>query len=56
MQAWVTEFTDTYRNPKILFAAVYPAIAMEPKEFTEDWSSTLEKLITVLWIPAGSPT
>ena len=27
MQAWVTEFTDTYRNPKILFAAVYPAIA-----------------------------
>ena len=31
-------------------------MAVEPKEFTEDCSSALEKLITVLWIPAGIPT
>ncbi len=42
------EFTDIYKNPKILFAAVYPAIAVSPKEFTEDCSSAFEKLITVL--------
>ena len=29
-------------------AAVFPAMAMEPKELTEDCSSALEKLITVL--------
>ena len=27
---------------------VYPAMAMDPKEFTEDCSNTLEKLITTL--------
>ena len=32
----------------MLFAAVYPAMAMDPKEFTEDCSNTLEKLITTL--------
>ena len=44
----VTEFTDTYRNPKILFAAVYPAIAIEPKEFTEDCNKAFDRLMTVL--------
>ncbi len=48
MQACVTAFTVTYKNPKILFAAVYPAIAIDPKEFTDDCNNTLEKLITVL--------
>ena len=43
-----TELTEVYKNPKILFAAVYPAIATEPKELTEDCSRTLEKLMTVL--------
>ena len=47
---------DAYKNPKILFAAVYPAIATDPKELTDDCRSTFEKLITVLWIPAGIPT
>ena len=31
-------------------------MAMEPKELTEDWSMALEKLMTVLWMPAGMPT
>jgi hypothetical protein len=48
MHACVTELTEVYKNPKILFAAVYPAIATEPKELTEDCSRTLEKLMTVL--------
>ena len=50
------EFTDTYKNPKILFDAVYPAIAIDPKELTDDCSIAFEILITVLWIPAGTPT
>ena len=37
-------------------AAVYPAMAIDPKELTEDWSMALDRLITVLWIPAGIPT
>lgn len=48
MHACVMELIDTNRNPKMLFAAVYPAMAMDPKEFTEDCSNTLEKLITTL--------
>ena len=44
MHACVTELTEVYKNPKILFAAVYPAIAIEPKELTEDCSRTLEKV------------
>ena len=56
MQAWVTELTDTYRNPKILLAAVYPAMEIEPKELTDDCSIALDRLMTVLWIPAGIPT
>ena len=36
MQACVPAFPVTYKNPKILFAAVYPAIAIDPKEFTDD--------------------
>ena len=36
--------------------AAYPAMAMEPKELTDDCRSALEKLITTLWIPAGIPT
>ena len=39
-----------------MFAAVYPAIATEPNELTDDCNSTFEKLITVLCIPAGTPT
>ena len=30
------ELTDTYKKPSILFAAVYPAMAIEPKELTDD--------------------
>ena len=56
IQACVKEFTDTYKNPKILFDAVYPAIAIDPKELTDDCSIAFEILITVLWIPAGTPT
>ena len=47
------EFTEIYKKPKILLAAVYPAIAVEPNELTEDCNNALERLITVLWIPAG---
>jgi hypothetical protein len=36
MQACVIELTDTYKKPSILFAAVYPAMAIEPKELTDD--------------------
>ena len=36
IHACVTEFTATYRKPKILLAAVYPAMAVDPKELTED--------------------
>ena len=53
MQACVTELIDAYRKPRILLAAVYPAIAVEPNELTDDCSKAFEKLITVLCIPAG---
>ena len=33
-----------------------PLMATDPKEFTEDCNNTFEKLIIVLWIPAGTPT
>ena len=36
MQACVTELIDAYRKPRILLAAVYPAIAVEPNELTDD--------------------
>ena len=36
-------------------AAVFPAIAVEPNEFTDDWIKTLEIENTVLCSPAGSP-
>ena len=39
VHACVMELIDTNRNPKMLFAAVYPAMAMDPKEFTEDCSN-----------------
>ena len=56
MHACVTELIEAYRNPNILLAAVYPAIAVEPNELTDDCNKTFEKLITVLCIPAGIPT
>ena len=56
MHDCVMEFTEIYKKPKILLAAVYPAIAVEPNELTEDCNNALERLITVLWIPAGTPT
>ena len=48
MHAWVTALTAEYKNPMMLFAAVYPAMAVDPNELTEDCSRTLEKLMTVL--------
>ena len=42
------EFTEIYKNPKILLAAVYPAIAVEPNELTDDCNNALDKLMTVL--------
>ena len=36
---WYTEFMDVYTKPSRFPAAVFPAMAMAPKEFTEDWSS-----------------
>ena len=38
------EFTDANKNPKILLAAVYPAIATEPNEFTEDLQKDIRKI------------
>lgn len=48
MQACVMELTETYKKPSRLLAAVYPAIAVAPKELTDDCNSAFEKLITVL--------
>ena len=35
--------------------AAFPAMTMEPKLFTEDWISTLERLNTMPCTPAGTP-
>ena len=39
----------------MLLAAVLPAMTCEPKELTEDWISTLERLNTIPCRPAGRP-
>ena len=51
-QRSILRFTRISRTRK----AGCTAMAIEPKELTEDCSSALERLMTVLWIPAGIPT
>ena len=46
---------DVYTNPSILAEAVLPAMAMEPKELTEDWIKTLEIEKIAPCNPAGRP-
>ena len=50
---WYTEFMDVYTKPSRFPAAVFPAMAMAPKEFTEDWISTLEMEKMAPCMPAG---
>ena len=45
-----------YTKPSILEEAVFPAMAMEPKELTDDWISTLDMEKIAPCIPAGRPT
>ena len=45
-----------YTKPSTLAEAVFPAMAMEPKELTEDWMSTFEIAKIAPCTPAGSPT
>ena len=52
---WYTEFMDVYTKPSRFPAAVFPAMAMAPKEFTEDWISTLEMEKMAPCRPAGRP-
>ena len=52
---WYTEFMDVYTKPSRFPAAVFPAMAMAPKEFTEDWISTLDMEKMAPCRPAGRP-
>ena len=52
---WYTAFMAVYTNPSMLAEAVLPAMAMDPKELTEDWISTLDMEKMAPCMPAGSP-
>ena len=48
--------TGRMLKPSIFRYAPQPAMALVPKTLTLDCTSTLEKAMTIFWMPVGRPT
>ena len=56
MHACVTALMGYVEESEDIVGCRVPCHSYRTEELTEDCSRALEKLITVLWMPAGTPT